>query len=239
VLFYSGTARTSAITAALGMQVEPIYALIGAWVALGHRPTARRLAAIAIVLAGLALALGAEQATSASGVWMILATPLCWQLSHLVVLRGLVGVPPQVLTGARYVYGGIILAVVWLALGGSTADLARLAPRLPLLALQGVVLAYLGTMVWYAAIERLDLARVTAIVVPSIPLLSLGASFALLGEVPTVRQMLGMLLTGAGVLAFVTAPHAVAWRDRTSGAIPFRPRAVRATRAYSDGSRPK
>jgi drug/metabolite transporter (DMT)-like permease len=151
-------------------------------------------------------------------VWLILATPLCWQLSHLVVLRGLPGVPPPVLTGARYVYGGLMLAVAWLALGGTPAELAALRPGLPLLALQGTVLAYLGTMVWYAAIARLDLARTTAIVVPSIPVLSLGATFVLLGEIPTARQALGLLLTAAGVFAFVTAPHADAWRERIPSA---------------------
>src|SRR6185295_17790897 len=107
-------------------------------------------------------ALGAHQLSSAGGVWLILATPLCWQLSHLVVLRGLPGVTPAVLTGARYVYGGLMLSVCWLALGGGTSDLAALRPALPLFALQGTVLSYLGTMVWYAAIARLDLARTTA-----------------------------------------------------------------------------
>ena len=170
------------------------------------------------MLAGLVLALGAYELSSASGVWLILATPLCWQLSHLIVLRGLPGVTPPVLTGARYIYGGVILAVAWLALGGTPAALGTLAPSLPLLAVQGTVLSYLGTIVWYAAIARLDLARTTAIVVPSIPVLSLGATFVLLGEVPTLRQGLGMALTAAGVVAFVTAPHAEAWRERIPSA---------------------
>jgi drug/metabolite transporter (DMT)-like permease len=213
-LFYAGTSRTSAIEAALCLQVEPIYSLFAAWLGLGHRPTARRLASVAVLLAGLALALGAHELGASSGVWLILATPLCWQLSHLVVLRGLPGVAPPVLTGARYVYGGAMLAIAWLVLGGGSAALTALRPTLPLLALQGTVLSYLGTIVWYGAIARLDLARTTAIVVPSIPVLSLGATFVLLGEVPTARQAFGMLLTAAGVLAFVTAPHAEAWRER-------------------------
>jgi drug/metabolite transporter (DMT)-like permease len=213
-LFYAGTSRTSAIEAALCLQVEPVYSLVAAWLGLGHRPTVRRVLSIAVLLAGLVLALGAHQLSSASGVWLILATPLCWQLSHLVVLRGLPGVAPPVLTGARYVYGGLMLAVCWLALGGTFAELGSLRAGLPLLALQGTVLSYLGTIVWYAAIARLDLARTTAIVVPSIPVLSLAATFVLLGEVPTLRQGVGMALTAAGVLAFVTAPHAEAWRER-------------------------
>ncbi|MCC6846999.1 MAG: DMT family transporter [Deltaproteobacteria bacterium] len=217
VLFYEGARRTSAIEAALGLQVEPIYSLLGAWLGLGHRPTARRVLALVVLLAGLALALGAHELSTPSGVWLILATPFCWQLSHLVVLRGLrgvAGVTPSVLTGARYVYGGAILAAAWLAFGRGGTALAALAPCLPLLAFQGIVLSYLGTIVWYAAIARLDLARTTAIVVPSIPVLSLAASFALLGEVPTPRQTLGLALTAAGVLAFVAAPHAEPARRR-------------------------
>jgi drug/metabolite transporter (DMT)-like permease len=212
-LFYAGTSRASAIEAALGLQVEPIYSVAGAWLVLGHRPTPRRIVAVCVLIAGLVLALGPRELTGGIGVWLILATPLCWQLSHLVVLRGLAGVPPSVLTGARYVYGGALLAIAWLALGGSLADVRALTPGLPLLAVQGVVLSYLGTIVWYAAIARLDLARTTAIVVPSIPVLSLGATFLLLGEVPTVRQALGMALTAAGVLSFVTARHVEEWEE--------------------------
>jgi len=100
--------------------------------------------------------------------------------------------------------------VYWMASGGAAAlrpwvDVLRL---LPLLALQGVILFYVGTLLWYQAVTRLDLARTTAIVVPSIPLLSLGASFVLLGEVPSAYQSIGMLVTAAGVLTFATAAPA-------------------------------
>ena len=103
-----------------------------------------------------------------------------------------------------------MLAAVWLASGGvarlpASAELLRL---LPVLALQGAVLSYVGTLLWYQAIQRLDLARCTSIVVPSIPLLSMGASFLLLGEVASPRQWIGLVLTVCGVLVFATAPRA-------------------------------
>ena len=63
-------------------------------------------------------------------------------------------------------------------------------------------------------LARIDLARATAIVVPSVPVLSLLVTFVLVGEVPTGAQWLGMGLTVAGVLAFVLAPHAVSDRER-------------------------
>jgi drug/metabolite transporter (DMT)-like permease len=214
-LFFLGASRTRAIETALCLQVEPVYSLFASRVFLGHPITPRRLIASAVALSGIALAIGAHHATLGPGVWILFATPACWQSSHIVVLRKLRGIAPPVLTGARYLYGGLLLALFFgareLASSGASRvpEPAALRALLPLLALQGIVLAYLGTNLWYQAISRLDLARTTAIVVPSIPLLSFGASFALLGEVASPAQWAGLALTAAGVLAFVTAPHAV------------------------------
>jgi probable blue pigment (indigoidine) exporter len=210
VLFYAGARRTTAIDAVLCLQIEPAYSLLAAWAFLGHRPTRRRVVATGTLLVGIALAVGAQGFSGASGVWFLLATPICWQASHLVVLRGLPGVTPFVLTGARFIYGGALLVLCW-ALGGGVATVppaAALLAQLPLLALQGLILTYVGTFLWYQAVTRLDLARTTAIVVPSIPLLSLAASFVVLGEVPSVQQWVGLMLTATGVFIFVTAPHA-------------------------------
>ena len=194
-----------------------MYSLIAAWLALGERPTTRRLASVTLLLAGIVLALGARGTVApGSGIWLLLATPLCWQLSHLIVVRQLGGVPPAVLTGARYVHGGLVLGAAWLLGGAATGATAATSTGglLLVLAVQGVVLAYIGTMLWYEAITRLDLARTTAIVVPSIPMLSLIATFLLVGERPTGAQWAGMLLTATGVIGFVSAPHAISTQPR-------------------------
>jgi drug/metabolite transporter (DMT)-like permease len=213
VLFFEGARRTSATTTVLCLQSEPVYALLASWAFLGHRLTLRRVGAALLLASGIALAVGTSGRADPVGVAALLATPVCWQLSHLVVLRGLAGVAPTVLTGARYLWGGLFLALYWLLRGGDAA--AELpASGLPLLALQGVLLYYVGTLLWYQTIARLDLARATAIVVPAIPILSTAASFALLGEIPTPRQWAGLVLAAAGVAAFVRAPHAVEESER-------------------------
>jgi len=210
LLFYAGAGRSTAVETALALQIEPAYSLLLAWLAFGHRPTPRRVTALGAILAGIALALaqGARPSGTSGGVAFLLATPLCWQLSHLFVLKRLPGTSPIALTGARYIYGGALLALAWRLRGGSLPPAQELVALLPLLALQGVVLSMVGTLLWYQTIARLDLGRATAIVVPSIPVLSLGASFLLLGELATPRQWLGLLLTAAGVLAYVTGPSA-------------------------------
>lgn len=218
LLFYSGARRSTAIETALCLQIEPAYSLMAAWLALGHRPTRRRLLAIGAILAGITLAVGGRRLAPSSGIWLLLATPACWQISHLIVLRGLRGITPAVLTGARYVYGGILLSLFWAASGAMATlpPLPDVVSLLPLLALQGLVSTYLGTLLWYQAIIRLDLVRATAIVVPSIPVLSLAVTFVLVGEVPSTEQWIGTALTAGGVLAFATAPHAVPATNGTS-----------------------
>jgi len=210
ILFFEGVSRTSAIETALCLQIEPLYSLVIARVFLGHPITPRRVIGVSLLLSGIALAVGVEGVRGSPGVLLLLATPLCWQASHLLVLKRLPGLAPQVLTGARYVFGAVVLCL-YLALRAGPETFptaAQLAPLAPVLVIQGLISCYFGTAVWYAAIARLDLARTTAIVVPSIPILSLGASFLLLGEVASPREWAGMLLCVGGVSLFVTAPHA-------------------------------
>jgi drug/metabolite transporter (DMT)-like permease len=209
LLFFEGAKRTSAVEVVLCLQAEPLYSLVLARIFLGHPLAPRRLAAAAGIALGIALAVETRTPSGWLGVGLLLATPLGWQFSHLIALRGLPGVAPRTFASARYVFGGLVLAAVWLLRGGLAhpPPLAALTQALPALAVQGAVLSFVGTLLWYETIARLDLARATAIVVPSIPLLSLGASFLLVGETASPRQWLGLVLTAAGVLAFVTAPH--------------------------------
>ena len=210
ILYFEGAKRASAIDTAVCVQTEPLFALIGARVFLGHPLTLRRVLAVASILVGIALVLGARPLEGSLGVALLLAAPLAWQSSHWIALRGLDGVNPRLLTGARYVFGALVLLPLWLVSDGveSLPPARELAHLLPIVALQGALLSYGGTLAWYASIKRLDLARTTAIVVPSAPLLSLIASYVLLGDVVTLAQLLGFVVTTAGVLAFALAEAA-------------------------------
>jgi len=217
LLFFLGTGRTSAIDAILCLQIEPVYSLLLAWAVLGHRLTVRRVGSVTILMAGLLMALGGGGSQADPiGLGLLLMTPLSWQVSHLLVLKQLADVDPERLTAARYVFGGLLLCPIAAGLAGLRASGGSLLPapddaltQLPVLALQGVVLSYVGTNLWYQSIARLDLARATSIVVPSIPLLSFVASFVILGEVPSTWQTGGTLVIALGVVSFVLAPHAV------------------------------
>jgi drug/metabolite transporter (DMT)-like permease len=208
LLYYSGAKRVSAIETALCVQTEPIYALIGTRLALGYRIPKRRIAAVTAIAAGIALAIGTAPVSGWLGLGFLLATPLAWQSSHWVALRWLDEFHPMQLSAARYVYGSLVLLALWLAVDGARAlpPTADLGGFLPIVALQGMVLSFGGTLAWYAAVKRLDLARATAIIVPSAPIVSLVVSYLVLGEQVTLRQACGFALTAAGVLTFALNP---------------------------------
>lgn len=201
-LFFTGASRATAVETVLALQSEPVYSLLLSWLVLGHKPSGQRVAATLCILAGLAVAFGREGLSGSSGIAYLLATPLCWQLSHLIVLRWLPGISPDVLAGARYLWGTAFLAVIGASVGAGSDGAAM--PGLPWgwVAVQGCVLSYGGTMLWYGAVTRIDLARATVLVVPTVPLLSLVTSFILLGEVPNARQAVGVAIAALGVYVF-------------------------------------
>jgi drug/metabolite transporter (DMT)-like permease len=67
----------------------------------------------------------------------------------------------------------------------------------------GFFIYFLSALTWYGAISRLPLAWTTALVVPAIPLLSILFAVVFLGERATAREILGVLIAIAGVLALV------------------------------------
>ncbi|MDD1632488.1 MAG: DMT family transporter, partial [Methylococcaceae bacterium] len=105
LLFFEGARRSSAVETALCLQIEPVYSLFLARLFLGHPLTPRRLAAVLAILGGIALALNPAGFSGWLGNALLLVTPLGWQVSHLIVLRGLPSVQPRTLSAARYVYG--------------------------------------------------------------------------------------------------------------------------------------
>jgi len=134
---------------------------------------------------------------------LVAATPLFWQTSHILSLPVMPPLSPVCMTGARYCYAAIVLALA-LAIFDPYA-VKQLADPVVLgtIVVTGVVCYFLASLAWYAAINRLSLAWTTALVIPGIPLLSILCAIVFLGERATRRDLIGILISVSGVLLLV------------------------------------
>lgn len=183
-------------------QAEILYSLFFGTVFLKERIGSRQLAATALILMGMALALKAGNFDSfGRGEIMILAMPVCFQLSHLIGKRLLAELGAEMVAAARTVYGIAFLLplIPWLTLWPAWRD-ALIVPRnLGLIVVQGIILNALSLWMWYVVLSRVDLSRVTTMIL-TYPLVTLLA----VGFIPGVRdsvsasQFVGAALVVAG-----------------------------------------
>lgn len=205
-----GLREVNAISGVLLLQTEPIYSLLLATLVVGERPSLRQVTATVAILAGISFAVGTGGGVAGTtGAIALLMTPLFWQTSHVLCLPVMPPLSPTCIAGARYIFAAIVLApvLVW----SGSANLRQLAAPAPaaVILLTGTVIYAIGSSTWYGAISRLSLAWTTALVVPGIPLLTILFAIAFLGEKVSGRELAGIAIAIAGVIALVLGadPH--------------------------------
>ncbi|HXW82987.1 MAG TPA: DMT family transporter, partial [Candidatus Binataceae bacterium] len=203
-----GLTRISAIAGVLLLQSEPIYSILLATVFVGERPSARQLLATATILIGIGSVFGGGAFGPLWAAALVFATPLFWQISHVLGLRLMPPLGPATIAGGRFIYATIVLFALLLA--ARPATLAQLADvrALGVIAVTGTFVYFLSALTWYGAINRLSLAWTTALVIPSVPLLSIVFSVLFLSERATARELAGIVIAIAGVIWLVLGTDA-------------------------------
>lgn len=191
--------------AAIVAYTMPIWAAALAWPVLGERPTAPRLAGLAVGLAGVAVLLGPLAAASSGalaaklpGFACILGTALMFALGAVLTKRLPPGLPP--LASLAWQIGFGTLPLVLGAAVFERWDTSRVGPGgwLVLLYVTGVALC-VSYLAWFRALRLLpaSTAAIGTLLVPVIGVLSAGL---LLGEPLGWRQFAALGLTVAGVV---------------------------------------
>jgi len=204
-----GLRRIDAIAGVILLQSEPLYSLLLSTIFLGERPSRRQLMATAAILIGIGSVFHAGRAFSPlSAAGLVFVTPLFWQTSHVISLGVMPPLSETCVTGARTIFASVVLVAIFLLGGaGSVAELDD--PRvLAVIFVTGAFIYVLGSLTWYGAINRLSLAWTTAFTIPGVPMLSFLFAIIFLGEHPSVREVLGMLVAVAGVFLLVLGADA-------------------------------
>jgi len=134
---------------------------------------------------------------------MLLVTPLFWQTSHVISLRVMPPLSEICVTGARTIFTAIVLVAIFLVTDAHAAVALADPHTLAVICATGAFIYVLGSLTWYAAINRLSLAWATTLTIPGVPMLSFMFAIFFLGEHPSVPEMRGMLIAVGGVFLLV------------------------------------
>jgi drug/metabolite transporter (DMT)-like permease len=183
---------------------------IVAWLLLGERPSRATLLALPVVLLGVvlisgAIGPGAFGADPALGVILGIGTALCYAAYLLIIRRGL--------RDPRRPAGPVAVATLFVVLAGSVVGFAGgdldVGPPLESLfwlAVLGVTSQSAGYLLISISLPRLP-AVITSIILLAQPVMTVILAMVLLGESPSVTQLLGVALVIGGI-AGATVPIA-------------------------------
>ena len=181
-----------------------------AWLVFGERPSRNILLALPLVLIGVVLisgvvGAGAYGADPALGVVLGVLTAICYSGYLLLIRVG--GRDPRRPAGPVAI-ATVVLAIAASGAGVAVGDLDPVPPLASLawLAVLGVTSQSIGYLCISIALPRLP-AVVTSIILLVQPVTTVGLSMVLLGERPSVFQLVGVALVIGGI-ALATVPLA-------------------------------
>lgn len=218
LLFYSGTAQTSGITAGLLLQLEPAYSMVLSYFLLREHIPTQQVAGSLMLLAGAMVVIGGGRVTG-NGGWdaridtgelLVMLSSLGYQLAHIRTKRLLrAGADSFMISGVRLGIGGGLLAGVALAMsitGGAKSGL----PEVTLATVMGLIgysffVVAAEKVLWLEGIRRVNLSKASGFL-PISALASLTGGVVILREVPGIHQCAGATLIVAGSLVLSGVP---------------------------------
>lgn len=200
--------------------LQVVFVGVAAWLLFGERPSSRTLAALPILLFGVALiggviGAGAYGSNPPLGVALGVGSAISYG-AYLIVIRRLVrqrvAEPVAVSTLST-----TFVALVWgLAIG--KLDLVPVLPAHFWLLVLGITAQAAGYLLISLSLPRLP-AVVVSIILLAQPVMSVGLAMLIVGETPSSAQLLGVALVVGGI-ALATIPSR-GWRRRRAVPAPL------------------
>ena len=200
--------------ASLVIQAQVLLTVLLAAGLLGERPSRAQLAGVVLGVAGLAVvAVGRSLAAPVLPLLIVLAAALSWAAGNIVVRKA------KAASGlALVVWSGAVVPIPLLGLSllldGPAALSAAVVELQPVTWVSALYTAVFGSLVGYAIWNRLLGLYPSSAVVPFtllVPVVGMTAAWLVLGEVPSLAEVLGGLLLLGGVATAVLRPRRPAW----------------------------
>jgi drug/metabolite transporter (DMT)-like permease len=182
----------------------PIWATAMARVMLGEQLTARRMTALALCAAGLAVLLVPHLPLPGS-LWYALGTAWCWAAGTVYMKWARVDLDPMTTAAWQIVIAWIGVAIGTVIVGAPWHVWPLKPVTIMAWAWSGAVGVGFAYFMWFIVIERLP-ASTAAIASLLIPVVGVSSSALLLGEVPTLNDTIGFVLVFAAAACVLLQP---------------------------------
>ncbi len=197
-LLYALNFTTPANTAILN-QFELLYSFIFSIIFLKEKVTAKQvIASLLIILGGVVLMSGSFKNINLKGDLIVIFSVWMFQVSHIAAKKLSVNIPCQVLAAAKNLYALPLMAVLLLMY----SDTIFIKPGIAfygVLFYMGIIRYGLSYLLWFWAIQKLSLPKVTAIAL-SYPALTLILSCLFGYDKLNLYNMTGLILSMLGAL---------------------------------------
>lgn len=197
-LISEGTRMTTGINTALLLQAEMLFTFLFCVVLFGEQLQAIRMAGALCVFCGtiFILLMGAVQ-WNAGDLLIILSTVL-YPFGNLVSKRLLKTVSIPEILFLRSLFSGAALFLLSLLIEDGAVLHVAWRNLWWIVGLQGACIFFLSKFLWYEGLKVISVSR-AVFLVSSSPAFSLFFAITLLGEIPSVVQIIGSIVTMAGV----------------------------------------
>ena len=203
------TAATSRVT--ILAYTMPIWSVLLAWLFLGERPN--RVQAIALGLCAIGLAILIYPLTSNGvplGILFALGVGVCWAGGTVYLKWAHIDADPMGVGSWQMTIAFVILTACMLVLEGYHQRLGgALADGYIATAWTGIVGNGVAYALWFTIVRRLP-AVTASLAVLAVPVIGIAGSFLILGEVPTVPDMVGFALIFVASACVLLTRQAVA-----------------------------
>ena len=201
ILFFYGVRITSGINSSILLQVEPIYSLFIGYLLLNEKITLHQIISTLIIIFGTLLVIFQGTLTLNWGDFLVLGTPLCYQIGHFFSKRLLNKnhLSPLFIAAGRTLYGGIFLLIISQLAGVHEFEKLKEPNILGILIFYGLVIYALTYYIFYESIKRINLSKATAII-SAYPAISILLAWFILREVPDFYQISGFIIILSGII---------------------------------------
>jgi O-acetylserine/cysteine efflux transporter len=206
-LIFSGIAKVPATMAILTVQSQVPFAVLATWLVGQERTNARRLAGVAISLAGVALVVGLPDSVGETGgLLLIVLGTLCWGVAQAIIRTKSKDSGARLMGMMAAIAAPQLLIMSFLMEEGQQ-DAMRHATVLQwsavtVLALGGFVAAY---SIWYGLLRRHRVDQIAPFIL-LMPIFGVLTAYLLLGEAITPLVVTGGTVILIGLILVVSTP---------------------------------